>query len=76
MAKKKTFEDSIKELEDIIREMESGDLPLEKAVENYEKGVKLSRLCQDLLDQTEKKITRLTLESDETTQDLSGHHET
>ncbi len=63
MAKKKTFEQALEELESIVREMESGDLPLEEAVKKYESGIKQSKYCLDLLDKTEKKITRLTLDN-------------
>ena len=63
MAKKKTFEQALQELESIVREMESGDLPLEEAVKKYESGIKQSQYCLDLLDKTEKKITRLTLDN-------------
>ncbi|SDU63043.1 exodeoxyribonuclease VII small subunit [Desulfobacula phenolica] len=64
MAKKKTFEEALKELEDIVRQMESGDLPLEDAVKKYESGMKQSKFCLDLLDKTEKKISLLTKDLD------------
>lgn len=60
MVKKKTFETALKELEEIVKEMESGDLSLEDAVKKYESGMKQSRFCLDLLDKTEKKISLLT----------------
>ena len=60
MTKKKTFESALKELEDIVKQMESGDLALEDAVKKYELGMKQSRYCLDLLDKTEKKISILT----------------
>lgn len=60
MAKKKTFESALKELEDIVKQMESGDLALEDAVKKYELGMKQSKFCLDLLDKTEKKISILT----------------
>ncbi len=56
MAKKKTFEQALNELEEIVKQMESGDLALEDAVKKYESGIKQSRYCLDLLDKTEKKI--------------------
>lgn len=64
MAKKKTFEQALQELETIVTEMESGELSLEDAVKKYETGIKQSKYCLDLLDKTEKKITRLKLDSD------------
>ena len=60
MAKKKTFEAALKDLEEIVREMESGDLCLEDAVKKYEAGMKQSKFCLNLLDKTEKKISVLT----------------
>ncbi len=64
MAPKKTFETALKELETIVREMESGELPLEEALKKYEMGVKQSRYCLDLLDTIEKKITVLSCDPD------------
>lgn len=64
MVKKKSFEHALKELEEIVREMESGDLCLEDAVKKYESGIKQSKYCLDLLDKTEKKISLLTRDSD------------
>ena len=56
---KTTFEQSMKKLEQIVQELESGDLPLEEAMQKFEEGIKLSRLCSEKLDETEKKITLL-----------------
>jgi exodeoxyribonuclease VII small subunit len=56
---KKTFEQSLKELEHIVHELESGDLPLEKAIKKFEEGMMLSKACSDMLDETEQKITLL-----------------
>ena len=56
---KKTFEQAMKELETIVEELESGDLPLEKSLSKFEQGVKLSRFCTEKLDETEKKVTIL-----------------
>jgi len=61
---KKTFETALKQLEEIVREMESGDLSLEQAVKKYETGIAQTRFCMDILDKTEKKITQLTLGQD------------
>ncbi len=60
MAKKKTFDEALNELEKIVKNMESGELPLEEAVKQYELGIKQSKFCMDLLDKTEKKISLLT----------------
>ena len=50
------FEESLAELEAIIAELESGELPLDKMMEQYEKGVKALELCRKVLDEAEKKI--------------------
>ncbi|MFP4225425.1 MAG: exodeoxyribonuclease VII small subunit [Desulfobacterales bacterium] len=61
---KKTFEDAMTQLEKIVQELESGDLPLEKALKKFEEGVNLSKFCFDKLEETEKKITMLTADQD------------
>ncbi|GBC60688.1 exodeoxyribonuclease VII small subunit [Desulfonema ishimotonii] len=59
MAAKQTFEKAMQRLENIVQELETGDLPLEKAMEKFEEGVRLSRFCSQKLDETEQKITLL-----------------
>ncbi len=54
--KTKSFESSLEELERIVRELEQGELPLEKSLELFEQGVKLSRECQERLNQAERRI--------------------
>jgi exodeoxyribonuclease VII small subunit len=56
---KQTFEKAIEKLEKIVQELESSDLPLEKAIKKFEEGVQLSKFCSEKLDETEKKITLL-----------------
>ena len=60
----KTFEQSIKLLERIVQELEDGDLPLEKAIKKFEEGIKLTKLCSEKLDETEKKISILLKDSE------------
>ncbi len=55
-AQGKGFEASLASLEKIVRELERGDLPLEKSLELFEQGVKLSRECQERLNQAERRI--------------------
>ena len=64
--KKQTFEEAMQTLETIVQELESGDLALEKAMQRFEEGVKLSKFCSAKLDETEKKITLLTANADGT----------
>ncbi|HYR75133.1 MAG TPA: exodeoxyribonuclease VII small subunit [Pyrinomonadaceae bacterium] len=54
--KPKTFESSLEELERIVRQLEQGELTLEKSLELFEQGVKLSRDCQERLSQAERRI--------------------
>jgi exodeoxyribonuclease VII small subunit len=60
----KTFEQSMKQLEQIVQELEDGDLPLEKAIKKFEEGIKLTKLCSEKLDETEKKISVLLKDSE------------
>ena len=59
MSTKKTFEDSLKELEKVAIKLETGNLGLDEAIEEFEKGMKLSKECTKKLDEAEKKINIL-----------------
>lgn len=50
------LEKSLKRLEQIVDELESGDLPLEKAMQRFEEGIKLTRTCQTALKDAEQKV--------------------
>ncbi len=65
MAQKKTFESNMDELEQIIADLESGEAPLDKCIELFESGVKLSGECLKMINDARQKITLLT-ESGET----------
>ena len=56
----------MKQLEQIVAELESGELPLEQAIKKFEEGMELSRFCAQKLEETERKITLLM-------QNGSGH---
>jgi exodeoxyribonuclease VII small subunit len=56
---KPSFEKSINDLEKIVKSLESGNLPLEKALEKFEAGIKLSRYCSETLEEAEKRVTLL-----------------
>ncbi len=61
MAKKKeSFENSLAELEKIVRQLEDGDLSLEESLELFETGIKLSRECRERLTQAERRIEVLS----------------
>ena len=52
----RAFETSLEALEQIVRQLEDGDLPLEKSLELFEQGIRLSRECQERLGQAERRI--------------------
>lgn len=55
----KSFEASLEALEQIVQQLENGDLPLEKSLELFEDGIRLSRQCQERLSQAERRIETL-----------------
>ncbi|HYG09264.1 MAG TPA: exodeoxyribonuclease VII small subunit [Pyrinomonadaceae bacterium] len=55
-AQNQNFEASLAALEKIVRELERGELPLEKSLELFERGVRLSRECQERLQEAERRI--------------------
>ncbi len=63
-AKNQTFESSLKELEKIVRGLEEGDLSLEDSLKLFEDGIKLSRECQERLNQAERRIEVLLKDGD------------
>lgn len=58
MAAKKEIdlEKSLAQLEGLVEELESGDLPLDKAMQKFEQGVKLTRNCQTALQEAEQRV--------------------
>jgi exodeoxyribonuclease VII small subunit len=56
---KKTFESALSQLESIVARLEDGDLPLEESLKLFEEGVKLSRFCNQKLDEAQKKVELL-----------------
>jgi exodeoxyribonuclease VII small subunit len=59
----RSFEASLEALEQIVRDLEQGDLPLEKSLELFEQGIRLSRECQERLSQAERRIEVLLRDS-------------
>jgi exodeoxyribonuclease VII small subunit len=57
--KEKRFEDALRELEDIVKRLESGDLPLEESLKTFEEGISLSRYCFRKLEEAEKRVSIL-----------------
>jgi exodeoxyribonuclease VII small subunit len=64
----KTFESALSQLEKIVQELESPELPLEKALKVFEQGVQLSKFCSKKLDETESRVRLLM-------QDIDGNLE-
>ena len=60
-----SFESSLTSLERIVAQLESGDLPLERALELFEEGVALARRCQSQLGDAERKVEMLLRERGE-----------
>lgn len=63
MAKEK-FEDALEKLEDIVRVMESGDIPLDQALKSFEEGIKLIRYCSSRLEETQRRVEQLLAKED------------
>ena len=57
MKKAQNFETKLTELEKIVSELEQGDLSLEDSVKKFEEGMKISKECNSLLEDAEKRIT-------------------
>lgn len=57
---KMSFEDAMSALEDVVRQLESGDVPLEKSIALYEHGAKLKAHCEARLKDAEAKVAQIT----------------
>jgi exodeoxyribonuclease VII small subunit len=60
----KDFESALAELEKLVKQLEGGDLALDRALALFERGVTLSRYCHDQLGSAERKIEQLTARGD------------
>ena len=59
MSKEKKFEENLADLEAIVQKLESGHVPLEEAISEFQKGMKLSKDLQETLDQAEKTLVKV-----------------
>ncbi len=59
------FEESIKKLEEIVKELEQGEDDLDTSVKKFEEGMKISKECSDMLEKAERKITMLIKNSND-----------
>lgn len=60
-----SFEESMTALEVIVKELEQGEVPLETALEQFQKGIELSKICQETLTKAEKTLTKIMTDNDE-----------
>lgn len=63
MAKEKTFEENIQELEDIVKKLESGEVPLDDAIESFTSAMKLAKKCDEKLKSAEEQINKILTEN-------------
>lgn len=61
---KEKFEDALNKLEKIVSKLEEGDIPLEESLKLFEEGIRLSRFCNQKLDEAEKKVEILSKDKD------------
>ena len=71
------LEKALADLEELVEELESGDLPLEKAMKKFEEGIKLTRSCQKALKDAEQKVEILLKSAggDETLEDFDAEED-
>ncbi len=69
MKEEPNFEETIKNLEQIANELEKGDLNLDESVAKFEQGMKLSKMCNDILEGAEKRISILIKKDDGVTEE-------
>ena len=58
-AKKLSFEESVARLDDIVKHLENGDMPLSESLSMFEEGTKLISACSKMLDEAEQKVVKL-----------------
>jgi exodeoxyribonuclease VII small subunit len=59
-----TFEDALKALEDVVRRLESGEVPLDESIDLYERGEELRKHCQARLDAAQARIEKIVQRPD------------
>jgi exodeoxyribonuclease VII small subunit len=62
MAKKMSFEDALGRLNEIVKRLEDGDVPLEESMKLYEEGMRLGTLCKGIVREAEQRMKHLTEE--------------
>ncbi len=71
---KLSFEQSMKELEDVLKKLEGGELPLEQAIGEFERGISLVKKCQGMLNDAEQKVMLLLQKDGETVLEPFGEN--
>lgn len=61
--KEKSFEESLVELENIVKELEAGNVDLDKAIEKYSEAMKLAKVCGDKLNNATEKVNKILQEN-------------
>ena len=64
MEKELTFEEALKQLELLVRDLESGTLALEKSLDKYQEGVRLAKYCHDLLQKAETVVVKMVKDNE------------
>lgn len=59
-----SFEDALRELEEVVGKLERGEVPLEESIALYERGAALRERCETKLKEAEEKVAKLTLDGD------------
>ncbi|SDQ48457.1 exodeoxyribonuclease VII small subunit [Carnobacterium viridans] len=62
-AKNLKFEEAMQQLEEIVTNLERGDVPLEEALDQFQKGVSLSKFCKEALQNAEQTLTKIVDEN-------------
>src|SRR5699024_12858054 len=65
--KELSFEEALEQLESIVKKLEEPDVPIEKAIKYYEKGMELSKICDKVLSNAEKQMTQILGDNDQPT---------
>ncbi|MBR1936672.1 MAG: exodeoxyribonuclease VII small subunit [Bacilli bacterium] len=63
--KEKSFEENLVELETIVKKLETGEVPLDDAIEEFNKAMKLAKTCDEKLKKAEETVTKLVKENNE-----------
>jgi exodeoxyribonuclease VII small subunit len=63
MVRKVSFEEALGRLDEIVKRLEEGDVPLEESMKLYEEGMRLGSLCRRILSEAEERMKRITKEN-------------